>query len=72
MSRRSGIDVEMLPRLTVDGLKMIRAQAVGYPRKVLDVGRLATDGERLGAGIGLLERFLFIMRVGEIKPGHNG
>ena len=42
--RDNGIDLEVLPRLTVDDLKEIGVQAVGHRRKILDaIGLLPTD-----------------------------
>jgi hypothetical protein len=42
--RDNGIDLEVLPRLTVDDLKEIGVQAVGHRRKILDaIGSLPAD-----------------------------
>ena len=44
MFRDNGIDLEVLPRLTVDDLKEIGVHAVGHRRKMLDaIGLLRTD-----------------------------
>ena len=43
MFKDNGIDLEVLPRLTVDDLKEIGVQAVGHRRKILDAIRLPTD-----------------------------
>jgi class 3 adenylate cyclase/predicted ATPase len=44
MFRDNGIDLEVLPRLTVDDFKEIGVQAVGHRRKILDaIGSLPAD-----------------------------
>jgi class 3 adenylate cyclase/predicted ATPase len=66
--RDNGIDLEVLPRLTVDDLKEIGVRAVGHRRKMLDaIGRLPADLGP-GAGPGSAERrqltLMFVDLVG--------
>jgi len=62
--RDNGIDLEVLPRLTVDDLKEIGVQAVGHRRKILDaISRLPADPGTARAPVSAERRQLTLMFV---------
>lgn len=62
--RDNGIDLEVLPRLTVDDLKEIGVQAVGHRRKILDaIGSLPADPGAARAPVSAERRQLTLMFV---------
>jgi class 3 adenylate cyclase/tetratricopeptide (TPR) repeat protein len=62
--RDNGIDLEVLPRLTVDDLKEIGVRAVGHRRKILDAaGCLPADPQTSAAPLGAERRQLTVMFV---------
>lgn len=62
--RHNGIDLEVLPRLTVDDLKEIGVQAVGHRRKILDaIGLLTSDQTEARAPASVERRQLTLMFV---------
>ena len=77
--RDNGIDLEVLPHLTVDDLKEIGVQAVGHRRKILDaIGLLPMDQTAVRAP-GSPERrqltIMFVDLVGSIdlsRPSRSG
>ncbi|MEH2513886.1 class 3 adenylate cyclase/predicted ATPase [Nitrobacteraceae bacterium AZCC 1564] len=54
--RDNGIDLEVLPRLTVDDLKEIGVQAVGHRRKILDAVALLTSDQTMARPPASVER----------------
>jgi class 3 adenylate cyclase/tetratricopeptide (TPR) repeat protein len=62
--RDNEIDLEVLPRLTVEDLKEIGVQAVGHRRKILDaIGCLRVDPKATGAPASAERRQLTLMFV---------
>jgi class 3 adenylate cyclase/predicted ATPase len=62
--RDNGIDLEVLPRLTVDDLKEIGVQAVGHRRKILDaIGSLPADPGAPRAPVSVERRQLTLVFV---------
>jgi len=62
--RDNGIDLEVLPRLTVEDLKEIGVQAVGHRRKILDaIGYLPADPKAAAAPASAERRQLTLMFV---------